>query len=112
MMQFGEIPTGGYFWRPPYVNHGAFASQLGCIALGRTDAELFNYFHFNPWTDVEQNRRRAIEVLRREKPELHRWALAEAGHNHPTAAHVHADGTAHVHEHRAGHERRRGHALP
>ena len=111
MMQFGYLPTGGYFWRPPYINHGAFASEHGCIALGRTDAELFNYFHFDPWTDIEQNRRRAIEVLKKEKPELHRWTLAEAGHNHPTAAHVHADGTAHVHAHGPGHERRRGHAL-
>ncbi len=111
MMQFGYLPTGGYFWRPPYINHGAFASEHGCIALGRTDAELFNYFHFDPWTDIEQNRRRAIEVLKKEKPELHRWTLAEAGHNHPTAAHVHADGTAHVHEHAPGHERRKGHSL-
>ncbi|MEO0579143.1 MAG: DUF4437 domain-containing protein [Pseudomonadota bacterium] len=22
MMQFGDLPTGGYFWRPPYINHG------------------------------------------------------------------------------------------
>ena len=31
MMQFGELPTGGYFWRPPYINHGAFASEYGCM---------------------------------------------------------------------------------
>ncbi|MCU0760802.1 MAG: DUF4437 domain-containing protein [Steroidobacteraceae bacterium] len=111
MMQFGYLPTGGYFWRPPYINHGAFASQLGCVALGRTDAELFNYFHFDPWTQIEQNRRRAIRVLRQERPELHRWALAEAGHNHPTAAHLHADGTAHVHEHATGHELESGHSI-
>ena len=111
MMQFGEIPTGGYFWRPSYINHGAFASQLGCIALGRTDGELFNYFHFNPWTEIEQNRRRAIDVLRNEKPDLHRWALAEAGHNHPTVAHVHADGTSHSHAFAPGHEKGRGHRV-
>lgn len=29
MMQFGELPTGGYFWRPPYINHGSFRSKLG-----------------------------------------------------------------------------------
>jgi hypothetical protein len=38
MMQFGDLPTGGYFWRPAYINHGAFASEYGCIALGRTDS--------------------------------------------------------------------------
>ena len=27
MMQFGDVPTGGYFWRPAYINHGAFASH-------------------------------------------------------------------------------------
>ena len=34
MMQFGDVPTGRYFWRPAYINHGAFASEYGCIALG------------------------------------------------------------------------------
>ena len=32
MMQFGNLPTGGYFWRPEYINHGAFASELGEVA--------------------------------------------------------------------------------
>ena len=32
MMQFGELPTGGYFWRPPYINHGAFQCKLGTLA--------------------------------------------------------------------------------
>ncbi len=111
MMQFGELPTGGYFYRPPYINHGAFASKLGCLAIGRTDAELFNYFHFDPWTDIEHNRRRAITKLYEERPELHKWVLEVDGHNHPTAAHVHADGTAHAHAHGAGHERGRGHTV-
>ena len=34
MMQFGDLPTGGYFWRPPYINHGAFRSELGVLAFG------------------------------------------------------------------------------
>ena len=59
MMQFGELPTGGYFWRPPYINHGAFACKLGTLALGRTDSQLYNHFHFNPWSNVEENRERA-----------------------------------------------------
>ncbi len=82
MMQFGDLPTGGYFWRPPYINHGAFASRQGCIALGRTDAELFNYFHFNPWTSPEENHARAAAKLYRERPDLWKWVSSE-GHNHP-----------------------------
>ena len=53
MMQFGILPTGGYFWRPPYINHGSFRSELGIIAFGRTDSKLHNYFHFNPWSNVD-----------------------------------------------------------
>ena len=83
MLQFGDLPTGGYFWRPPYINHGAFASQRGCLALGRTGSELFNYFHFNPWTSPQENRDRAIATLHREKPELYEWTRAVEGHNHP-----------------------------
>jgi hypothetical protein len=82
MLQFGEIPTGGYFWRPPYINHGAFASRYGCIALGRTDSELYNYFHFNPWTTPDQNASRAAAHLYREKRRLWDWTLMH-GHNHP-----------------------------
>ena len=54
MMQVGDLPTGGYFWRPPYINHGAFASKNGIIAIGRTDAHLHNYFHHNPWTTLKR----------------------------------------------------------
>ena len=59
MMQFGELPTGGYFWRPPYINHGSFRCKYGTIALGRTDSKLHNYFHYNPWTNPQDNLRRA-----------------------------------------------------
>ncbi len=82
MMQFGEIPTGGYFWRPAYINHGAFASRRGCIALGRTDSELFNYFHYNPWTTPDENAARAAASVYRKRPQLWDWTVAE-GHNHP-----------------------------
>ena len=47
MMQFGDVPTGGYFWRPEYINHGAFASEYGCVAMGRVDSKLFNHFQCN-----------------------------------------------------------------
>ena len=82
MMQFGEIPTGGYFWRPPYINHGCFSSRQGCIGLCRIDSELYNYFHFNPWTNPDENARNAARQLYHEKPNLANW-VATHGHNHP-----------------------------
>jgi hypothetical protein len=83
MMQFGDLPTGGYFWRPPWINHGAFRSELGILAFGRTDSKLHNYFHFNPWTSPEENRLRAAAQLARTKPDLFRWTRSRDGHNHP-----------------------------
>ena len=82
MMQFGTLPTGGYFWRPPYINHGSFRSELGIIAFGRTDSKLHNYFHYNPWSTEDENRLRSIAQLYRQRPEMYRWVAAE-GHNHP-----------------------------
>jgi Domain of unknown function (DUF4437) len=82
MMQFGELPTGGYFWRPPYINHGAFQCKLGTLAIGRTDSQLYNHFHFNPWTTLEENRERAGARMLAWKPDLYRW-VATGAHNHP-----------------------------
>ena len=83
MMQFGNLPTGGYFWRPAWINHGAFSSDLGILGFGRTDSKLHNYFHFNPWTTPAENRDRAAARLARTKPDLFRWAISKDGHNHP-----------------------------
>jgi hypothetical protein len=81
MMQFGDLPTGGYFFRPAYINHGAFASEHGILAFGRTDGELHNHFHWNPYTTPEENADRAASRLIRQKPELHKW-LYSHDHNH------------------------------
>jgi hypothetical protein len=83
MMQFGDLPTGGYFWRPPWINHGAFRSDYGILAFGRTDSKLHNYFHWNPWTSPLENRDRAAAQLARTKPDLFNWAVSKDGHNHP-----------------------------
>lgn len=109
MMQFGNLPTGGYFYRPPYINHGAFACKLGTLALGRTDSQLYNHFHFNPWTTPEENRERAANRILSWKPELYRW-IEQHGHNHPHVPHdfefpnegdphaiAHASGVPHDH---------------
>ncbi|MEE4273543.1 MAG: DUF4437 domain-containing protein [Thermoanaerobaculales bacterium] len=82
MMQFGDIPTGGYFWRPAYINHGAFASEYGCIALGRTDSKLFNHFHYNPWSNPVENANRSFSRILQRDPQLYKWAFSE-DHNHP-----------------------------
>jgi hypothetical protein len=82
MMQFGELPTGGYFWRPPYINHGSFRCKYGTIAFGRTDSVLFNYFHYNPWTNPDENKLRAAAKLYRARPQLFDWVVSD-GHNHP-----------------------------
>lgn len=82
MMQFGDVPTGGYFWRPAYINHGAFASENGCIALGRVDSKLFNHFHYNPWSTPSQNEQRSAARIYQRDPLLYRWMVSHA-HNHP-----------------------------
>jgi len=81
-MQFGDLPAGGYCWRPPYVNHGAFASRHGALALGRTDRELANHFHFNPWTTAAENRAQAARRLQQRKPVLYAW-IASGEHGQP-----------------------------
>jgi hypothetical protein len=82
MMQFGDVPTGGYFWRPAYINHGAFASEYGCIALGRTDSKLFNHFHYNPWSTPVQNADRSEARIYQRDPLLYKWMVSK-DHNHP-----------------------------
>jgi hypothetical protein len=82
MMQFGNLPIGGYFYRPPYINHGAFGCELGTLAIGRTDSQLYNHFHFNPWTTPEENRERAANRILQWKPDLYKW-INQEGHNHP-----------------------------
>ncbi len=82
MMQFGVLPTGGYFWRPPYIDHGAFKCKLGCIAFGRTDSKLHNYFHYNPWSTPDDNIKRAAAHLYRQRPQMYDWTSGH-GHNHP-----------------------------
>jgi hypothetical protein len=106
MMQFGDLPTGGYFYRPPYINHGAFRCKLGTLAIGRTDSQLYNHFHFNPWTTPEENRERAGARMLAWKPDLYKW-IATGDHNHPTDfefphAHYNEKGERIFHHHEGG----------
>jgi len=109
MLQFGDLPTGGYFWRPAYINHGSFRCRYGTIALGRTNSRLHNYFHFNPWTNPAENLRRAAAQVYRQRPQLYRWQATD-GHNHPHGPpdfqHPHYHDDAHLrdlHGHHPGH---------
>ncbi len=112
MMQFGDVPTGGYFWRPAYINHGAFASELGCIALGRVDSKLYNHFHYNPWSTPQENHARSAARLAQRDPLLYQWCV-NYSHNHPhgpedfekTMTRVgHPQGHVHKHEHDDDHD--------
>jgi hypothetical protein len=101
MMQFGDLPTGGYFWRPAYINHGSFRCKYGTIAFGRTDSKLHNYFHYNPWSNPKQNLLRAAAQVYRQRPLLYNWTASD-GHNHPHGPpdfqnpHYHDD--THIHD--------------
>ena len=81
MMQFGNLPTGGYFWRPAYINHGCFRSELGILAIGRTDGELHNHFHHDPFSTPEENAERAAAKFARMRPAMYKWILTNE-HNH------------------------------
>lgn len=96
MMQFGNLPTGGYFWRPAWINHGAFYSEKGILGFGRTDGHLHNHFHFNPWTTPEENAERAAARLYREKPALYQW-IATHDHNHIPADFEYPEDQDHIH---------------
>ena len=82
-MQFGDLPPGGYCWRPAYLNYGPFASRRGALSLGRSDAELNNNFHFDPRTTAEANRAQAARRLQRHKPELYAAIAARARTRRP-----------------------------
>ncbi len=107
MMQFGDLPTGGYFWRPPYINHGAFACKRGTIAFGRTDSELFNHFHFNPWSNAKENEERSVSRLMHRNPEIYNW-IAQRDHNHPHPQDFeHPDDHGHSHSHDHDHGKKK-----
>lgn len=82
MLQTGDLPTGAYFWRPPYINHGPFRCDYGCLGFGRTDSQLINHFHYNPFTTPEQNAAAAVRKLERTRPEVMKWILKERPHQH------------------------------
>lgn len=70
MMQFGYLPTGGYFYRPPYIGHGPFQCEYGTLAIFRTDSWLVNHFNWNPYMNPKENRVRVIDKVMARQPKL------------------------------------------
>jgi hypothetical protein len=73
MLQFGYLPTGGYFYRPPYINHGPFQCEYGTYAIFRTDSWLVNHFHWNLWTNIDENKERVLQKVIKRQPQLSDW---------------------------------------
>ena len=88
MMKFGDLPTGGYFWRPAYLNHRAFACEFGGIALGRTDSKLYNHSRYNSRSTPEANANRSEARVYQRDPLLYKWAFSKY-HNHRHEEHHH-----------------------
>jgi hypothetical protein len=78
-LQAGSCPAGSYACRPAYVNHGPIASERGALLLVRSDAELVDHLHANPWSTPEENRAQAASRLRHARPELYAWIAGGRG---------------------------------
>jgi hypothetical protein len=78
IMQFGYLPTGGYFYRPPYINHGPFQCQYGTYAIFRTDSWLVNHFNFDPFKTPDECRLDVVSKMRRRQPNLMDWVFLHA----------------------------------
>jgi hypothetical protein len=78
MMQFGYVPTGGYIYRPPYINHGPFQCEYGTLGLFRTDSWLVNHFNWNPWRTPDECRLSVVEKMRLRQPDLMNWVFMHA----------------------------------
>jgi hypothetical protein len=79
MMQFGYLPTGGYVYRPPYINHGPFQCEYGTLGLFRTDSWLVNHFNWNPFRTPDECRLAVVEKMRLRQPDLMKWVFLHAG---------------------------------
>jgi hypothetical protein len=44
----GVMVAGCYFWRPPHIPHGPFATETGALILFRTDGHLHTFYR---WPD-------------------------------------------------------------
>jgi hypothetical protein len=78
MMQFGHVPTGGYIYRPPYINHGPFKCEYGTVGLFRTDSWLVNHFNFNPYRTPDECRLDVVAKMRLRQPDLMQWVFMHA----------------------------------
>lgn len=56
----GVMTAGCYFWRPPHIPHGPFATETGALMLFRTDGHLDTFYR---WPDHPAGP--ALDSLRR-----------------------------------------------
>jgi len=69
-LQAGACAAGSYAWRPPWVNQGPARSERGALLFLRSDAELAEHLHLNPWSTPAENRARAASRLASARPAL------------------------------------------
>ena len=60
----GTMRPGSYLWRPPFITHGPFYSESGCMFFLFCDETLINHFVDNPSMSIEENRSRREAELR------------------------------------------------
>jgi hypothetical protein len=53
----GQMTSGSYLWRPPFITHGPFYSESGAILFLWVDEPLINHFVDDPRSTREDNRR-------------------------------------------------------
>jgi hypothetical protein len=51
----GTLHPGSYIWRPPYITHGPFYSETGCLFYLWCDETLINHFVDDPRLTREDN---------------------------------------------------------
>ncbi len=51
----GTLRAGSYIWRPPYITHGPFYSETGCMFYLWCDETLINHFVDDPSLSREAN---------------------------------------------------------
>jgi hypothetical protein len=52
----GRMSAGSYFWRPEFVTHGPYRSEVGALCLVRGHGRLLANWIDDPNATPEQNR--------------------------------------------------------
>lgn len=52
----GKMTTGSYFWRPEYITHGPYWSEMGLLTFVRGHGDIVAHWIEDPDSTVEDNR--------------------------------------------------------